>query len=68
MVIQNYNGKMQFKIRRHIHMSIIYDASKLKVFELLGQLCEYTNKTANWKETFWSGLLQDPHEIGRAHV
>ncbi|MCI8373027.1 MAG: hypothetical protein HFI75_11665 [Lachnospiraceae bacterium] len=42
-------------------MSIIYDASKLKVFELLGQLCEYTNKTANWKETFWSGLLQDPH-------
>lgn len=40
-------------------MAIIYNASKLKAFELFTKLCDYTRKSPQWQEEFWSALLTD---------
>lgn len=40
-------------------MAIIYDASRLKAYQLLEELCQYTNKTDEWREELWTKLLQN---------
>ena len=45
-------------------MAIIYDASKLKAFEMLEQLCTYTGKSAHWQEELWNGLLDNQNIYG----
>lgn len=38
-------------------MSIIVSSEKIKLFELVTQLCEYTGHTEDWRDYFWESLL-----------
>lgn len=38
---------------------IIYDASKLKVYNALRQLCAYAGENDAWCAAFWERLLED---------
>lgn len=39
-------------------MAILYDARKIKVFEALLELCEYTDKSEVWVNDFWKELME----------
>ena len=39
-------------------MAILYDARKIKTFETLLELCNYTEKSEDWANEFWLELLQ----------
>lgn len=38
---------------------IIYDASKVKVYDALKQLCDYAGEPDTWCADFWEGLMTD---------
>lgn len=38
---------------------IIYDASKIKVFKCVQELCDSFNKKEEWKCIFWTNLLEN---------
>lgn len=40
-------------------MSIIYDANKIRVYECLEELCNYTRKGKDWMNEFWNALLEN---------
>lgn len=39
-------------------MAILYDARKIRIFEALFTLCDYTHKSEEWANKFWWDLLQ----------
>ena len=38
---------------------IVYDGSRVKVYELLVRLCEAAGENDEWRDTFWIELLGD---------
>lgn len=38
---------------------ILFDQSKLKVYDGLTRLCEYAGKSEEWQQNFWYALLAD---------
>lgn len=43
---------------------VIYDSSKIKVYENLGALCNLAGESQEWCDALWQELLADPELYG----